>query len=107
MRAEPRDASALVYRSNVRASRTYLVMGNQFFDRGDIEAAERQYRRALMIDPRLTAAEKNLGLTSSARGEWDEAIAHFRRALDAEPALAAARYGPGRAPAEKSRTAQG
>src|SRR5258706_13186183 len=50
MRAEPRDASALVYRSNVRASRTYLVMGNQFFDRGDIEAAERQYRRALMIE---------------------------------------------------------
>lgn len=55
--------------------------------RGDLDAADRSYRRAMEEDPGIAQAHKNLGDVSYRRGLLEEAIEHYRRAAELEPAL--------------------
>jgi tetratricopeptide (TPR) repeat protein len=55
------------------------------------EAAD-AYRRALELDPSLSAAHTNLGILHYRRGERVEARAHFERALALDPDQPEARY---------------
>lgn len=48
---------------------------------GRPELAEKQYRRALKLDPRQSRTRVNLGNVQAARGDWRGAERSFRRAL--------------------------
>ncbi len=49
------------------------------------EEAFEEYKRALLLDPRLVAAHVNVGNIFYASGQYGEAIANYRRALDVDP----------------------
>ncbi|MFW6202653.1 MAG: DUF4388 domain-containing protein, partial [Gemmatimonadota bacterium] len=55
--------------------------------RGDLDAAERSYRRAAEEDGGLAQAHKNLGDVAYRRGLHDEAETHYERALRLAPEL--------------------
>jgi len=60
-------------------------LGNVYRSWGQLEAAEREFRRALEINPRHVAAHNNLALTFDALGRGDEARAEFETALRIDP----------------------
>lgn len=55
--------------------------------RGDLDAADRSYRRAIEEDSAIAQTHKNLGDVSYRRGLLEEAIEHYRRAAELEPGL--------------------
>ena len=63
-------------------------LGNIAFRRGDLDAAERAYRAALVNNPSLALARRNLGLVFEQRGDLAAAVGEFRRAIEARPDLA-------------------
>ena len=64
-------------------------------DRGELEDAERLYRKALEIDPQLASAMTNLGNLRHKAGDTAEARALYEKALEHDPSLAEARYNLG------------
>jgi len=58
---------------------------------GRTDEAERQYERALALNPGLASAQTNLGTALAARGRFAEAAAHLAEAVRLEPGNAAAR----------------
>ncbi|HSJ24397.1 MAG TPA: DUF4388 domain-containing protein [Longimicrobiales bacterium] len=55
--------------------------------RGDLDNADRLYRRALEEDPAIPQAHKNLGDVAYRRGSHPEALEHFLRAVELDPEL--------------------
>lgn len=66
-----------------------LALGTLYFQRGQLEMAERWFEAARALAPDLAEVYNNLGLVYAARGEHARAIAAFQRALDLEPGMAA------------------
>jgi tetratricopeptide (TPR) repeat protein len=58
---------------------------------GRPDEAERQYQRALALNPGLPSAQTNLGTALAARGRLTEAASHLAEAVRLEPGNAAAR----------------
>jgi tetratricopeptide (TPR) repeat protein len=58
---------------------------------GRTDEAERQYQRALALNPGLAAAHTNLGAALAARGQFSDAVTHLAEAVRLEPGNAAAR----------------
>ena len=55
--------------------------------RGDLDAADRAYRRVLEEDPSIAQAHKNLGDVAYRRGLLEESLEHYRRATELESSL--------------------
>jgi Flp pilus assembly protein TadD len=55
------------------------------------EEAVSEYRKALRLDPRSSAAHTNLGISEARAGDYAEAEKHLRAALETDPDSAAAR----------------
>lgn len=53
---------------------------------GRLDLAEKEYRRALRVDPGLARARVNLGNLAARAGRWREAEGRYRRALRDAPA---------------------
>ncbi|HEX6289064.1 MAG TPA: glycosyltransferase family 39 protein [Herpetosiphonaceae bacterium] len=53
----------------------YVWRGDQASARGDYQAAEREYRAALKVDPEFVESELSLALTLAAQGRRSEALA--------------------------------
>ena len=51
----------------------------------DYAAAEREYKRAIALDPKYTTAHHNLGVMLTRTGRSEEGMAEVRRALEIEP----------------------
>ncbi len=77
-----------------RAPSSYqqFLAGCSAEESGDIELAERCYRRALELEPSLAAAHTNLGNLAHRRGAVDEARRAYQRALDLDPDQPEARF---------------
>ncbi len=65
-------------------------LGSALADRGEVDKAIAQYRKALEIAPDFAGAHFHLGLALAGRRELDEATAHYRRALEINPGYAEA-----------------
>jgi tetratricopeptide (TPR) repeat protein len=55
--------------------------------RGDLDNADRSYRRVIEEDPNIAQAHKNLGDVAYRRGSHVEALEHYMRAVDIDPAI--------------------
>ena len=60
-------------------------MATRLADRGQVDEAIAQYRKALEIKPDYAEAHSNLGFALAGRGQFEAAIAHYRKALEIKP----------------------
>ena len=83
-----RDSISL-YRHTVQATEgNYWIhynLGVALADKGDLDAAIREYRETLRIKPDYAKAHNNLGFTLATKGNLDAAIREFREALRINP----------------------
>lgn len=63
----------------------YFSAGNQAMRAGKLADAERLYRRAIGLNPKMAAAWANLGLIQSNAKRFDEACASLEKARSLEP----------------------
>jgi tetratricopeptide (TPR) repeat protein len=63
---------------------------------GDLDNAEKAFRRAIEINPDHAEARDNLGLIYQARGRLDDAVREFRQAVNSHPDYPLARFHLGR-----------
>ena len=62
-----------------------LQQGLQAHAEGDLETAERAYRRVLVFDPQNKFAYYNLGVISQSRGDLAEAESDYEAAIQTDP----------------------
>jgi tetratricopeptide (TPR) repeat protein len=60
-------------------------LGSLYWENGDAESAEREWREALKTAPRYSLASSSLGLVYRKKQDYAQAIALFRRALELDP----------------------
>jgi Flp pilus assembly protein TadD len=63
----------------------YNNLGTWYQQHGDLEEAERNYRRAIEIKPQFAQAHDNLGIVYARQGDIERAIESFRTALRLDP----------------------
>jgi tetratricopeptide (TPR) repeat protein len=66
-------------------SRAILVRAIQFHQAGDFDAAIREYRKYLALDPGNFIARSNLGAALAHQGRYTEAITEYKEALKIQP----------------------
>jgi tetratricopeptide (TPR) repeat protein len=71
--------------------------GTTLQERGDLEGALEEYRKALRLNPNLAEAHVNSGVILVNRGEIDRAIEAYETAIEIDPQLPAAHYNLGNA----------
>ena len=76
-----RHALALEEESSFAHNNLGLVLA----ERGELEEAIKEFRRAVEIDPAFVEAQSNLGYFLARQGSSQEAIVHLHRALEVEP----------------------
>src|SRR5689334_4235644 len=59
--------------------------GLEFFSKGKLDNAIKEYEAAIRADPQLSAAHNNLGSALFAGGHFEEAAAEFRSACELDP----------------------
>jgi tetratricopeptide (TPR) repeat protein len=62
---------------------------------GDLDAAEKAFRRVLTVDPRSAAVYANLGVIAMRRKEWDHALELLKKAEHRDPKMAGIRLNIG------------
>lgn len=70
-------------------------LGQIYLNEKRIDAAIREYRKALWHEPNLAEAHNGLGFAYAMRGQFEEAIAAQQRALELKPEMAEAYIGLG------------
>ncbi len=60
-------------------------LGRASLGRGDLDLADRVFKRLLEVNPRHGGAEQKLGDLCLVRGEYDVAAEHYQRAIDINP----------------------
>ena len=70
-------------------------LGRIYLNEKKIDAAIREYRKALWHEPSLAEAHNGLGFAYTMRGQFEEAIASQQRALELKPEMAEAYIGLG------------
>ncbi len=68
-----------------RDAATYVNRGNELARRGRFEEAEKDYRRALALEPGLAEAHRNLGTLLLETGRSSEALESCRQAAETRP----------------------
>jgi len=60
-------------------------LGASLLQQGKLEEAIAEFRKAVELDPKYTAAHLHLGYAYDRKGQVDEAIAQYRRVIELEP----------------------
>ncbi|MDI7275480.1 MAG: tetratricopeptide repeat protein [Anaerolineae bacterium] len=68
-----------------RFAQTYMLLGEYYSRRQDLQQARRYYEQAVAVDPRSAAAHSSLGYVYSQLGMIPEAISHNLRVLEMLP----------------------
>lgn len=64
----------------------WINLGNMAFEKGDLDEAERRYRKALELDPLSSVAHNNLAAVMKRRGDISAMVMHLKRARRVEAA---------------------
>lgn len=75
--------------------RVEFAAGQNALRDGDLNAAEKAFRRVLTVDPRSAAAYANLGVIAMRRKEWDHALELLKKAEHLDPKMAGIRLNIG------------
>ena len=65
-------------------------LGRELLDRGDLQAATDQFRKAVALRPDDASSHYNLGVALTETGDLDQAIEHYRKAVEIQPDYASA-----------------
>jgi|GEM_PF-6827441 len=84
-----RNASGL-YRKTDKKAQMYFQLGNLRHDRGELEEAISEYRRAVEMEPEMALAYTRLGRMYSKKGFFEKAEKEHKKALELDPKLAEA-----------------
>lgn len=71
-------------------ARQHNDLGVAYEQRGDVDLASREYRRAAELDKGWALPLTNLGNLSASQSQWQEAVLNYREALTRQPGNAAA-----------------
>jgi tetratricopeptide (TPR) repeat protein len=83
-------AAGKFYTDKADAARVQLNLGTCLAKRGRLPEAEKEFRRAVELQPKLAEAHFSLGLSLVQQGKNQEAISSFRAAVDLKPDYAQA-----------------
>ena len=84
--SKARDAATRAMSLDDNLAESHNAMGFVFAVADfDYPAAEREYKRAIALDPNFTTAHHNLGVMLTRTGRAEEGMAEVRRALELEP----------------------
>jgi tetratricopeptide (TPR) repeat protein len=72
-----------------------LIAGEAALNSGDLEGAERAFRKALGINPQIAGAYANLGVIYIRRKQWEQALGMLRKAEELAPQVAGIRLNIG------------
>jgi len=72
-----------------------LKLGQQQLQRGDVAAAEREFRAALMLDNQASAAWAGLGGIATLNKNWHEGQNHLKKAIELAPQVPEHHYNLG------------
>jgi len=90
-----------VVKKSPQKARPRNYLGLAYKEKGNLEAAVKEYKMALKLDPMYANAQSNLGICYFDLGLVDEAIAEFKKAIRIKPNHANAHYNLGIAYGEK------
>jgi tetratricopeptide (TPR) repeat protein len=93
--------------SSLAEAQVLMDEGHRLRAGGDLEGAERAFRRAGDLAPGAAQPAHNLGVLAQLRGDWPAAEAAFRRALELEPNRPVSRAALGVALLAQARYAEG
>jgi len=82
-----RNAAGL-YRKTDKKAQMYFQLGNLRHDRGELEEAISEYRRAVEMEPEMALAYTRLGRMYSKKGFFEKAEKEHKKALELDPKLA-------------------
>ena len=85
---------------------SYMGIGNVSLQRGDLNNAEAQFRKALQLDPHSAGARSNLGLVLGLLHRPQDAQREFQEAIALDPQLATAYNALGVSYAEEQRVSE-
>ena len=71
--------------------KSYFLRGNQNYNKGDLAAAEADYRRGIALDDSLPGFHYNLGMVYYRQQRFPEAKREFEKVLELNPKNKAAR----------------
>jgi tetratricopeptide (TPR) repeat protein/4-amino-4-deoxy-L-arabinose transferase-like glycosyltransferase len=83
-------------------AQSYYRLGLVYEKKGNVTRAMESYRKALDLDPELTAAHLNAGILLSRTGRYGEAKAELERTVELSPRYAKAYYNLGLVYAEEA-----
>lgn len=75
-----------------RDAEEFFNQGNLFYDLGDFEKAEEQYKRAIQLNQEYTEAHNNLGVLFYNSEKYEKAEEEYREAIRINPEGAEAHY---------------
>jgi tetratricopeptide (TPR) repeat protein len=83
----PAQSRAPQARAAAADPKRIFAQGEDALKRGDLDQAERSFKRVLAIDPRVAGAYANLGVIHMRRQEWTAALESLRQAEQLAPKL--------------------
>ena len=79
------DATRHAFRLNPNNDNVHVNLGLALDNKGDLDAAIREYREALRLNPNNDLAHYNLGLALDDKGDLEGAIGEYREAVRLNP----------------------
>jgi len=70
----------------------HFKRGNQYYEKTDFQAAIREYKAAVVLDPMQESFYFNLGLAYYSLQLYEESIVNYKKAIELKPGLAKAWY---------------
>jgi tetratricopeptide (TPR) repeat protein len=95
LRARAHEFIELALLQNPRHQRAWTVSGFMNAEKGRMDAAIRDFERAVALKPGDADTVFNLAFILQRQGKHQEALEHFQRAVEASPFLDRAWYGMG------------
>jgi tetratricopeptide (TPR) repeat protein len=95
LRARAHEFIELALQQNPKHQRAWTVSGFMNAEKGRLDAAIRDFERAVALNPGDANTVFNLGFTLQRTGKHAEALEHFQRATQVDPYLDRAWYGMG------------